>query len=96
MLFQIEKKKVRTEQQNLDCQNIGQYKILERSRTNRTGRHEWELKKLQLWNCIRYQMKPINIGDTVEITRMYTLKNILQQAKQIYNSPNSKRIVEDI
>lgn len=46
---------------------------------------------LQLWNCIRYQMKPINIGDTVEITRMYTLKNILQQAKQIYNSPNSKK-----
>lgn len=51
---------------------------------------------LQLWNCIRYQTKPINIGDTVEITRMYTLKNILQQAKQIYNSPNSKKIVEDI
>lgn len=41
-------------------------------------------------------MKPINIEDTVEIIRMYTLKNILQQAKQIYNSPNSKRIVEDI
>lgn len=51
---------------------------------------------LQLWNCIGYQTKPINIGDTVEITRMYTLKNILQQAKQIYNSPNSKKIVEDV